>query len=638
MEPTGNDIEAENLAKAIRQRESGGNFNAVGDAGTSHGGYQFQPATWKSYAKEILGDSNAEMTPENQNAVAYGKIKGWKDSGKNAAQIAAMWNAGEGIGDNWQSHKGKTTINGKTISYDTPQYVKDVTDLYQQYKTQTAPSEVQAQRQSLESQGQPVSVNPEKAQPTFMGNVVRGIINPFAKLATSGVNLAQDIVGAPETQPFSGKYLGDVKKVGAGFDVTKGLTPENIKAVKESAGTGLELGSYLVGGGEAKAGLTAAKAGLSFGKGLLKQTGKGMLEGAGIGALGSAGSALEQNKGLVDTLASTATGALGGGLTGGALSFGGGVLSKLEGFTPATANLIKQKATKDLTDVLDSSTWGNKAQNNPKLQKDFSDMIDEGFIPNITKDGKRFDTTLQQRTVRDERIAPLQKAKTDIIDNLKGNLSLEDVKQSAILQAKNRYKDDVATLGDVLSGIDSHFKKLENAYPNGLTAKDVFNIQNSEQVSKFSKFEKAMDEPTQMKGKVARQIYYGTRDVLHTADDRLTELDNALDKYHRIENILGNKGLHGRTIPTGTHTWLSKLAASEAGRAVGTAVGGVFGGIPGAIAGGQVEQGLSRVLSKTQPLRSKVLKKGGEVLQQKGKQSVEGLINKTPKKLPTIKY
>lgn len=137
MNPTVNDIEAENLAKAIRQRESGGNFNAVGDAGTSKGGYQFQEGTWKQYAKEILGDENSEMTPQNQNAVAYGKIKTWKDGGKNAAQIAAMWNAGENIGDKWVDHKGKTNINGKVLSYDTPQYVKDVTDLYQQFKGQS---------------------------------------------------------------------------------------------------------------------------------------------------------------------------------------------------------------------------------------------------------------------------------------------------------------------------------------------------------------------------------------------------------------------------------------------------------------------------------------------------------------------
>ena len=111
MNPTGNDIEAENLAKAIRQRESGGDFNAVGDAGTSKGGYQFQAGTWKQYAKEVLGDENAQMTPENQNAVAYGKIKGWKDKGKNAAEIAAMWNAGERIGDRWKTNKGKTEVN-----------------------------------------------------------------------------------------------------------------------------------------------------------------------------------------------------------------------------------------------------------------------------------------------------------------------------------------------------------------------------------------------------------------------------------------------------------------------------------------------------------------------------------------------
>ena len=83
-----------NLAKAIRQRESGGNFGAVGDAGTSKGGYQWQPETWKAHAKMILGDEKAPMTPDNQNAVAYGVIKKDKDAGLNPAQIAAKWNSG----------------------------------------------------------------------------------------------------------------------------------------------------------------------------------------------------------------------------------------------------------------------------------------------------------------------------------------------------------------------------------------------------------------------------------------------------------------------------------------------------------------------------------------------------------------
>lgn len=124
-----------NLAKAIRQHESGGDFNAVGDNGTSRGAYQWQAATWKGHAKQILGDENAPMTRDNQQAVAYGVMKTWKDQGLNPAQIAAKWNSGSDKG--WENKIGTTTINGKPIAYNVPQYVKSVTDNYQRFKAET---------------------------------------------------------------------------------------------------------------------------------------------------------------------------------------------------------------------------------------------------------------------------------------------------------------------------------------------------------------------------------------------------------------------------------------------------------------------------------------------------------------------
>ena len=117
------------LAQAIRKTESNDNFNAKGKSGES-GAYQWMPSTWKGHAKQVLGDANAQMTPANQNAVAYTIIKGWKDKGLNPAQIAAKWNSGSEVG--WESKIG---TNAQGVSYNVPQYVKSVTDTYQQLKT-----------------------------------------------------------------------------------------------------------------------------------------------------------------------------------------------------------------------------------------------------------------------------------------------------------------------------------------------------------------------------------------------------------------------------------------------------------------------------------------------------------------------
>lgn len=130
MNPNDPDVIA--LSKAIFQHESGGDFNAVGDAGTSHGAGQWQPATWKAQAKDVLGDENAAMTPQNQKAVIQVTIAKDKASGLNPAQIAAKWNSGQP--DGWENKIGTTTINGQQIKYNVPAYVKAVTDLYQQNK------------------------------------------------------------------------------------------------------------------------------------------------------------------------------------------------------------------------------------------------------------------------------------------------------------------------------------------------------------------------------------------------------------------------------------------------------------------------------------------------------------------------
>lgn len=124
----GMDMGAINLAKAIRQTESGGDFNAKGASGES-GAYQWTPATWQAQAQQILGDPKAAMTPANQNAVAYGIIKTWKDQGLNAAEIAAKWNSGSSTG--WENKIG---TNSYGVKYNVPQYVKSVTDAYQTIK------------------------------------------------------------------------------------------------------------------------------------------------------------------------------------------------------------------------------------------------------------------------------------------------------------------------------------------------------------------------------------------------------------------------------------------------------------------------------------------------------------------------
>lgn len=132
------DPQVVNLAKAIRQSESGGDFNAKGKSG-EHGAYQFTEPTWSGASKKYgVNITLKDATPEQQNEVAYKQIKEWKDAGHNVGQIASMWNAGEGEPD---AYKG-TFSNGKPATgtnkfgakYDVPAYAKSVATAYQSLK------------------------------------------------------------------------------------------------------------------------------------------------------------------------------------------------------------------------------------------------------------------------------------------------------------------------------------------------------------------------------------------------------------------------------------------------------------------------------------------------------------------------
>lgn len=136
MNPQELDQDVVNLAKGIRQVESGGNFSARGGSG-EFGGYQFMPETWKSWSKTHLGREVPleQASKELQNEVAYKQIKYWKDQGFNPGQIASMWNAGEGkpnaYKENWKG------VNDFGVEYDTPAYAKKVAEAYQEIKKGT---------------------------------------------------------------------------------------------------------------------------------------------------------------------------------------------------------------------------------------------------------------------------------------------------------------------------------------------------------------------------------------------------------------------------------------------------------------------------------------------------------------------
>jgi len=178
-----------NLVSAIGRAETGDNKEkAYGMRGKSGeiGRYQFMPSTWKQWAKESLGDENAEMSVENQNKVAYDKVKQWKDQGMTPAMIASKWNSGS-------EHKYKQNwrgVNSKGVAYDTPAYALKVSQYYNELKGQNVGHTPQPIQQFPEPEPKKPSLGQE-----LLGRVEQGTTGVKESLAGKQ-NIASGVLQA----------------------------------------------------------------------------------------------------------------------------------------------------------------------------------------------------------------------------------------------------------------------------------------------------------------------------------------------------------------------------------------------------------------------------------------------------------
>lgn len=472
------DPQVKALTTAIGQAETGDDPNAYSQPGASgeYGRYQFTEPTWRGYAKEILGDENADITSkENQNKVAYGKIKQWKEAGYNPAQIASMWNAGSSKPNAYkENHRG---VNKYGVQYDTPAYAQRVSDYYRKaaqstkqynvdYTGQTNEQPVQdiaSKREQLKLAGEPVSVNPQKAEPTLLGKAIRSIARlPMRGLATLGgleTSIADFITGkqgdegltkgVEEGTTFGSDYLGKVYPIGFGQTKEgKNFNALNApgRSLADSAGFGAEAASYLVGG--PATGSLAKGLGKESLKQLLK---RGAIEGAGIGATGGLGAGLQNaagestvGQGIKDVVAGTAGGAVTGGLIGGSvpilarggLSAADATLSRL-----APESSMAKKAASALDEVKGVAQKEKQAAEDSALDDIiFGDKKSPEFIKRKVEEGN-VDTTSGKFGFNPEEMAQ-KKILTDLKEA--GTYTPDaptDVQVKQILEARNSSKN-----------------------------------------------------------------------------------------------------------------------------------------------------------------------------------------------------
>jgi hypothetical protein len=115
------------ITKGLAYQENGGKLNlnktSAGQSGEMKSIFQFTPATWKGYSKEVFGHE-MPLNNDNETYVVKHKVKKWIDEGKTTSQIASMWNAGEGHPDAYKEDWRGTNSHG--VNYDTPTYAKNV--------------------------------------------------------------------------------------------------------------------------------------------------------------------------------------------------------------------------------------------------------------------------------------------------------------------------------------------------------------------------------------------------------------------------------------------------------------------------------------------------------------------------------
>jgi hypothetical protein len=331
MNPNQLDQQAFNLARAIKRTESGGQpdpYNAKGASG-EFGAYQFMPDTWKGWSKEFLGQENAPMTVENQNKVAYSRIKKWKDEGYTPAQIASMWNSGDPNSYKGFRSDGVTPTKGRIknsagveVDIDVPGYVAKVSQAYREASGRPAPQP-----------GQPAQPLPGQMPPLLTSENKPAPLPAETAPEPQKVGLAQRIANITGF----GKTVDTL-----GALIARGRATEDEKQFieaptgKEIAGAALNIGSLVGGGAVASAAARGVKAGQ-----FIAPTIKGIVGGAASGSLGGAAIGLEKDGSLGDIAKSTAIGAGIGGALGGAVPAVQMGINAINPTTRAAGNIVQ---------------------------------------------------------------------------------------------------------------------------------------------------------------------------------------------------------------------------------------------------------------------------------------------------------
>lgn len=562
------------LVKAIRTRESGGKYDAVGDNGTSRGAYQYQQGTWQARAKAVGADPN-DFSPTNQDKVTYMWALSKKKEGWTPEQIAAAHNAGDNAAatGTWKTNKGvKTYPDGTKIAYDTPAYVNSVMADYRK------------QRDQYLANNNTSSAQPQEDTTTrIIKGVADAVADPFRELGSAAANIFRP----PEE---------DVKSYTnfSGKDVN---VPGYIN--------GQEAGAFDTAVQAGGAGLGVAATVLPFMKaGQAALVARPILAGAGLGYAQDVSDNIKEGDTGASALIPGMGTALGGGL---------GVAGNVAKVIAKPASEMKAKALKEGLDaafnknqsVKNSYAKNTVVQNTGKLDAEGkpimetitpdATMIKNEFKPKVV-DG-RMDTTHlideatgegiipdMQATIDDHVQAALAKTHTPVV-------SLADFQRLAEESVKG--DKQLARLGkteDVLGQIEKRFAAYSKTYPNGVPMGEVDNIRKAMN----SVYNEATQDVDNAVGNAARNLVYNALPEGDTTIRDLLKQQQVLQVAKKYAQTLNGKVVKGGRLGNMFWTWI--------GQKIGEATGiPIAGNILGMLGGNAVSRGLQQ-LTFTSPM------------------------------------
>lgn len=166
------------IIKAIAFTENGGqpdvNNLKAGKSGETKSMLQFLPATWKEYSKQVSGQDNLPMTPENEAQVTYHKVEDWLNNGYTPEQIFSTWNSGR---PNAYKKNLKGT-NSSGVVYDTPGYVNRAMTYFNQFNNEGTKKSPEGGQITIKKPGMSAGLIPSQSEITPLKS---GMIQPKMK-------------------------------------------------------------------------------------------------------------------------------------------------------------------------------------------------------------------------------------------------------------------------------------------------------------------------------------------------------------------------------------------------------------------------------------------------------------------------